>query len=79
MNHPYHFLNPIFLGTEVKGACKGWSSFTSLKTSYQISFPKLLVLASLRDFRMTMTFIITNLALTEEKNGEKYELRFLRG
>ena len=42
----------------------------------QISFPKLLVLVSLCDFRMTMTFIVTNPALTEEKNGEKYELRF---
>ena len=33
-----------------------------------------MVLVSLCDFRMMMTFIVTKLALTEEKNGEKYEL-----
>ena len=33
-----------------------------------------MVLVSLCDFRMLMTFIVTNLALTAEKNGEKYEL-----
>ena len=35
-----------------------------------------MVLVSLCDFRMTMTFIVTNLALKEEKNSKKYELRF---
>ena len=50
--------------------------FTSLKTSKSDKFSQTLDLVSLCDFRMTMTFIVTNLALTEEKNGEKYELRF---
>ena len=49
-------------------------SIITLRYSKSDKFLKIFDLVSLCDFRMMMTFIVTKLALTEEKNGEKYEL-----
>ena len=69
----------IFLGYEVKGASKVRVLVQVWRLINQISFSNLLVLVSLCDFRMTMTFIVSNHALRRGEEWREIILRVWQG